>query len=124
MAATAGQIAGQKIQELRRGRGFTRKEMARRLGMDYQHYLELEKEGAGLHGEVVGKLARLLEVQAEEIGGGEMPSGEGRPGDMEGALGRLLVREKALLRLLIDKGVVGEEEFKEAYRLGNKGTEE
>lgn len=109
-----------KIQHLRRALGLSRKETAARLKTDYQHYLEIEKGRVDLGADMVTRLADVLGVPMAEVVHGDAP-GEVRQSEV-GTLGRLLVRQKALIQLLLDKGVIDEKEYKEAFRSASEGS--
>ena len=113
---------GQKIQTLRRQAGHTRQEMARQLNVEYSHYLEIERGTIPPGDEVVRSLAGVFGVAAMEIGG-KAPARRGPVADpYSPALRRLVLRQKALLELLIEKGVLQQSEFEEAYRSAGKGN--
>lgn len=114
------QATGRKIQQLRRQAALSRQEVARRLGLGYTHYLEIEKGSVPAGAETIRALAELLGVQPSEIAEEAAPAAEAAADVHQGALRRLLVRQKALLELLIEKGVIEESEFQEAYRVAGK----
>lgn len=112
---------GQKIQTLRRQAGHTRQEMARQLNVEYSHYLEIERGTIPPGDEVVRSLAGVFGVTATEIGGKAPALGGPVADPYSPTLRRLVLRQKALLELLIEKGVLQKSEFEEAYRSAGKG---
>lgn len=113
---------GRRIQALRRAAGIPRQEVARRLNFDYARYLGIEKGTILPAEEEVRAIAAFFGVGGEQVGGEESAPPESAPGDPSGALRRLVIRQKALLELLIEKGIFEESEFEEAYRDAGKGS--
>jgi transcriptional regulator with XRE-family HTH domain len=65
---TATPSFGRTIQELRRARGLTQREVAQQLGIDFTYLSKLENDRGEPPGEeTVRKLAVILEVDPEEL---------------------------------------------------------
>lgn len=110
-----------KIQALRRKAVLSRQEMARRLNVEYPYYLEVEKGTIPPGDEVVRAIAATFGVSESEITGEARPEHRGVADVQSGTLRRLVLRQKALLELLVEKGMIQEAEFEEAYRIAGKG---
>ena len=113
---------GRKIQELRRQAGISRQEAARRLSVSYPHYLEIEKGSVAAGSETIRALAGIFGVTATEITGQSDANSAPDADPQANTLRRLVLRQKALLELLIQKGVFDKSEFEEAYRGAGKGS--
>lgn len=113
---------GRRIQVLRREAALSRQEMARRLNVQYSHYLEVEKGTVQPGRDLIEALASTLGVPGSEITGRAAPQADGIGEAHTGTIRRLVLRQKALLELLMEKGVFRQSEFEEAYRGASKGS--
>jgi transcriptional regulator with XRE-family HTH domain len=65
---SAGESFGARIQQLRRERGMTQRQVAAELGIDFTYLSKLENDRGEPPGEeTVRRLAQLFEVDAEEL---------------------------------------------------------
>jgi transcriptional regulator with XRE-family HTH domain len=58
---------GERAARLRKERGITQKEMAERLGVTQPHVSFYESGAMRLHGELIAKLAQVLDVSADVV---------------------------------------------------------
>jgi HTH-type transcriptional regulator, competence development regulator len=68
LGGPAADSFGKRIQELRRERGMTQRQVAGELGIDFTYLSKLENDRGEPPGEdLVRRLAQLFEVEAEEL---------------------------------------------------------
>lgn len=88
---------GQRMRRLRKARGITQVEMAERLSTTQGIVSRYERGGQRLHGELIVKLAEILDVSADELLGLEVKQRRPLPPALKDR--RLLVRMQRLDRL-------------------------